>query len=73
MHECYAMQILKTKKTKTTKKNGHKEYRDEAQGPSQKDSIRLSLLHPKNFRCNSSIGVIIHIKIMSNSIIGIKV
>ena len=29
MHECYAMQILETKKTKTTKKNGHKEQRDE--------------------------------------------
>ena len=29
MHECYAMQILKTEKTKTTKKNGHKEQRDE--------------------------------------------
>ena len=33
MHECYAMQILKTKKIKRTKKNGHKELRDEAQGP----------------------------------------
>ena len=33
MHECYAMQILKIKKTKTTKKKGHKEWRDEAQGP----------------------------------------
>ena len=30
MHECYTMQILKTKKTKTIKKNGHKEQRDEA-------------------------------------------
>ena len=33
MHECYAMQILETKKTKTVKKNGHKDQRDEAQGP----------------------------------------
>ena len=36
MHECYAMQILKKKqkkKTKTVKQNGHKEQRDEAQGP----------------------------------------
>ena len=33
MHERYAMQILKTKKMKTTKKNGHKEQREEAQGP----------------------------------------
>ena len=42
MHECYAMQILKIKNKKqnnTTKKNGHKEQRDEAQGPCQKDSI----------------------------------
>ena len=37
----------KNKENKTTKKNGHKEQRDEAQGPCQKDSIRLSLLHPK--------------------------
>ena len=35
MHECYAMQILETKKTKTKKpkNNGHKEYSNEAQGP----------------------------------------
>ena len=34
MHECYVMQILKTKaKPKQQKKNGHKEYWDEAQGP----------------------------------------
>ena len=26
MHECYAMKILETKKTKTIKKNGHKMY-----------------------------------------------
>ena len=33
MHECYAIQILKAKKkTNHQKKNGHKEYRDEAQG-----------------------------------------
>ena len=89
MHECYAIQILKaktkkkktkTKKTKQNKtkkqkqkKNGHKEYRDETQGPCQKDSIRLSLLHPRSLRCNSSIRVTIHIKMMSNSKIGIKV
>ena len=48
MHECYAMQILKAqKKTKQYEKNGHKEYWDETQGLCQKDSIRLSLLHPK--------------------------
>ena len=88
MYECYAMQILKakkkkkkkkkqnkTKKTKTKqqKNNGHKEYRDEAQRPCQKDSIKLSLLHSKLFRCNSCIGLIIHIRMMSNSKIGIKV
>ena len=54
-------------------KNGHKNYRDEAQEPCQKDSIRLNFLHPKLFRCNSCIGVIIHIRMMSNSRIGIKV
>ena len=64
----------KTKKTKiTTNKNGHKKESDEAQGPCQKDSIRSSLLHPKLFRCNSSIGVILQIRILSNSRIGIKV
>ena len=55
MLECYAMQILKSKKTKTTRKNGYKEQRDEAQGLCQKDSIRLSFLHPKTFRYNSYI------------------
>ena len=71
MHECYEMQILKKKKK--AKKNGHEEYWDEVQEPCQKDSIRLSLLHPKLFRCNSCIGVIIHIRMMSNSRIGIRV
>ena len=33
MHECYAKQILEAKKTKTTKKKGHKEQRDETQRP----------------------------------------
>ena len=37
----------KAKKIKATMKNGHKEQSDEAQGPCQKDSIKLSLLHPK--------------------------
>ena len=36
-----------TKKPKQQKKNGHKDYRDEAQGPCQENSIRLSFLHPK--------------------------
>ena len=73
MHECYAMQTLKTKRNKTTKKNGHKKLRDEAQGPCQKNSIRLSLLHPKLFRCNFCIRVIIHIRMINNSRIDIKV
>ena len=78
MHECYAMQILKTKKkkqnkTKKAKKNCHKEQRDEAQGPCQKDLIRLRFLNLKPFRCNSCIEVIIHIRMMSNSRIDIKV
>ena len=39
MHECYAMQVLETKrKTKTNKNKGHKEQSDEVQGPCQKDS-----------------------------------
>ena len=79
MHECYAMQILKAQKKKKKKKqkqqknSGHKEYRDEAQRPCQKDSIRLSLLHPRLFRYNSGIEVIIHMRMMHNSKIGIKV
>ena len=73
MHECYAIQILESKKTKHQKENGHKEYWDEAPRQCQKDSIRMSILHPKPFRYNSNIGVIIHIRMMSNSKIGIKV
>ena len=77
MHECYAMQILEKKKNKEskkkTKRNGHKELREEAYGLCQKDSIRSSLLHPNLFRCNSCIRVIIHIRMLSNSKIGIKV
>ena len=74
MHECYAMQILVNKeKTKKPKNNGHKENSNEAQGPCQKDSIRLNLLHPKLFRCTTSIGVLIHMGMISNSRIEIKV
>ena len=40
MHECYAMQILETRKTKTAKKNGHEEQKDEAQGPRKLKMIR---------------------------------
>ena len=46
---------------------------NEAQEPCQKDSISLSLLHPKLFRCTTSIRVCIHIRVISNSKIGIKV
>ena len=74
MHECYVMQILETKeKTQKPKTNGHKRKNNEAQRPCQKDSIRSSLLHLKPFRCTTSIGVYIHIRVISNSRIGIKV
>ena len=74
MHECYVMQILETKnKKQKPKNNGHKEYSNEAQGSCQKDSIRLTILHPKLFRCTSSIGVLIHMRMVTNSRIGIKV
>ena len=72
MHECYAMQILETEKTKNQRTMVTKNS-SEAQGPGQKDSIRLSLLHPKLFRCTTSIGVLIHMGMISNSRIGIKV
>ena len=66
MHECNAMQILETKeKTQKPKNNGHKRKSNEAQGPCQKDSVSLSLLHPKLFRCTTSIGVFIHIRVIS--------
>ena len=68
------MQILETKKKKTkTKEQWSQRRSNEAQGPRQKDSVSLSLLHPKLFRCTSSIGVCIHIRVISNSKIGIKV
>ena len=63
----------KQRKNKKPKSNGHKENSKEAQGPCQKDSIRLSLLHPKLFRCTTSIGVLIHMGMISNSKIRIKV
>ena len=72
MHECYAMQILETKKTET-KEQWSQRVSNEAQGPCQKDSIKLSILHPKLFRCTTSIGVFIHMRMITNSRIGIKV
>ena len=63
----------RNKENKKPKSNGQKEYSNEAQGPCQKDSIRLSLLHPKLLRCTMSIRVFIHMRMISNSRIGIKV
>ena len=60
-------------KKKKKKKNGHKWKSNKAQGLNQKDSIKSSLLHPKPFRCTMSIRVFIHIRVISNSRIGIKV
>ena len=46
MHECYTMQILeKNKESKTTKRNGHKEQRNEAQGPRKPKMIRDTKSH----------------------------
>ena len=88
MHECDAMQNLETKKKKKQKQkknkkqktkktkpknNGHKGQSNEAQGPRQKDSISSSPLHPKPFRCTMNIGVLIHMGMITNSKIGIKV
>ena len=76
--QCKSYKQKKKTKTKTKtktkiKNNGHKGKNNETQGPCQKDSIRSSLLHPKPFRCTTSIGVCIHIRVISNSKIGIKV
>ena len=60
-------------KKQKPKNNDHKGKNNEAQRPCQKDSIRSSLLHPKPFRCTMSIGVCIHIRVISYSRIGIKV
>ena len=74
MHEYYTMKIVETKrKTQKPKNNDYKGQGKEAQGPCQKDSISSSLLHPKSFKCTASIKVHIHIKVISNSRIGIKV
>ena len=57
MHECNAIQLLETKKTQKPriKEQWSQRKSNEAQGPSQKDSVSLSFLHPKLFRCNTSI------------------
>ena len=72
--ECNAMQLLETEEKNTkTKEQWLQRKSNEAQGPCQKDSVSLSLLHPKLFRCTMSIGVYIHNRVISNSKIGIKV
>ena len=63
----------KSPKNQRTKNNGHKGKNNEAQRSSQKDSVRSSLLHLKPFRWTMSIGVCIHIRVISISRIGIKV
>ena len=65
----------KTKKQNKTKpkNHGHKGYSNEAQGSCQKNSVSSSLLYPKPFRCTMSIGVLIHMGMITNSRIGIKV
>ena len=73
MRECYDMQILEKKIKNKKNNNGHKGYSNEAQGLCQKDSVRSSLLHPKLFRCTTSIGVLIHLRMISNSKIRVKV
>ena len=77
MHECNAMQLLEIREKKHKKPKNKEQWsqrkNNEAQGPCQKDSVSLSLLHPKLFRCTSSIGVCIHIRVISNSKIEIKV
>ena len=77
MYECNAMQLLETKEKKTQKPRNKEQWsqrkNNEAQGPCQKDSVSSSLLHPKLFKCTSSIRVLIHMGMISNSKIGIKV
>ena len=59
---------IKNQRTMVTKGKAMK-HKD----PCQKDSIRSSLLHPKPFRCTSSIGVLIYVRMITNFRIGIKV
>ena len=53
MHECNAMQHLEKKEKKKQKPKNKEQWlqrkNNEAQGPCQKDSVNLSLLHPKLF------------------------
>ena len=51
MHECNAIQLLETEEKSTkTKEQWSQRKSNKAQGPCQKDSVRLSLLHPKRFK-----------------------
>ena len=70
--QCKSQKQKEKYKNQRTKNNGHKGKSNKVQGPCQKDSIRSSLLHSKPFRCITSIGVCIHIRVISNSRIGIK-
>ena len=45
MHECYAMQILETKKKTKPKNNGHKGQSNEVQGPRVQRQIRDTESH----------------------------
>ena len=76
MHECNAIQLLETKR-KTQEPRIKEQWSqwksNEAQGLCQKDLVSLSLLYPKLFRCITSIEVCIHIRVIFNSKIGIKV
>ena len=71
------MQCNSQRQKKNTKPKNKEQWSqrksNKAQGPCQKDSVSLSLLHPKLFRRTTSIGVCIHIRVISNSKIGIKV
>ena len=72
------MQCNSQRQKRKTQKPRNKEQwsqrkSNEAQGPCQKDSVSLSLLHSKLFRCTMSIGVCIHIRVIFNSKIGIEV
>ena len=71
--QCNSQSQKEKHKNQRIKNNSYKGKKNEAQEPCQKNSIRSSLLHPKPFRCTMSIGVCIHIRVISNSRIGIKV
>ena len=71
--KCMYVMQCKSQKQKQKNSKGQEGQSNEVQGPCQKDSIRLSLLHSKLLRCHTSIVVLIHMGMISNSRIGIKV